>query len=302
MINSEAFYLTGAAAAGVGSAFLTTATGAASTAGAGSFLAYANSYFGVSFLVSVDWVSYFLGSSYFCLSSVTVKSNAEASISSFLFDLSAAFYSVPALSDSGFLSSFALPTSTFLSSFGVSIFGLSSFGNSSAAFSNGDYSDLDYDKSCGFSVDYALISKLSFFWYAILPLLSKALKFFSSYSPGFGLSFLSSSGDSVDSFLSSAGASVVDFLSSAGASVDAFLSSVVASVFVFLSSGGASTAGFLSSDAAYVESFDSDCGLDVSSLLSSDFSSGFGSVATSSSPPSISINFPLISYFDFYFD
>jgi hypothetical protein len=66
----------------------------------------------------------------------------------------------------------------------------------------------------------------------------------------------------------------------------------------FLSSAGASV--FLSSvAAASVVSFES--GYGVSSFLSSVFSSGFASAVTSSSPPSISINLPFISYLVFCF-
>jgi hypothetical protein len=85
LIKSELLDLAGAATAAAGatsstlaSAFGASATGA-SAAGVGSAFASANSYFGASV---------FLLSSTFDLSSVTVKSNAEASNSSFLLDLS----------------------------------------------------------------------------------------------------------------------------------------------------------------------------------------------------------------------
>jgi len=83
---------------------------------------------------------------------LTVKSKAEASISSFLEDLSKA----------DFLSSFA-DTSAFLTSFAVSVFGSSVYVASSEAFSSGDASVLVSDKSVLFSYDDPLVSTLSFF-------------------------------------------------------------------------------------------------------------------------------------------
>ena len=95
LIISDALGLAGTAAAATG-AILTSAFGASTTS--------ASAYFGASVVVSV-----------FFLSSVTVKSNADESISSFL---------------DSFFSGVAAAASGFASSVGVS----------SAAFSSGDFS------------------------------------------------------------------------------------------------------------------------------------------------------------------
>jgi len=127
LIKSEALDFTGAAATtGAGafiliSAFGASTTGAVSTAAAGSALASTKAYGAADFL-----------SSAFYLSSVTVKSNAEASISSFLPALSEVFDSA-----SVFLV-YLSTASAFLFSLTVSGVGVYKVPLSSAAFSNGD--------------------------------------------------------------------------------------------------------------------------------------------------------------------
>lgn len=129
LIKSEALDFTGAAATTRAGAFIlisafgASTTGAVSTAAAGSALASTKAYGAADFL-----------SSAFYLSSVTVKSNAEASISSFLPDLSvfdsASVFLVSLSTASAFLFSLTVT--------GVGVYKTSPL--SSDAFSNGDLS------------------------------------------------------------------------------------------------------------------------------------------------------------------
>jgi hypothetical protein len=95
LIKSDVFDFAGAAAA-AGAGAVTGAASAfgASTTGAGSGFASARDYFGASGFFSSAELSDFLASSGFDLSSVTVKSKADASISSFFAYFSLDFYSV----------------------------------------------------------------------------------------------------------------------------------------------------------------------------------------------------------------
>jgi hypothetical protein len=129
LIKSEALDFTGAATTGAGafilvSAFGASTTGAVSTDVAGSALASTKAYGAADFLES----------SAFYLSSVTVKSNAEASISSFLPALSEVFDSAPV-----FLSSLATVSATL---FSLTVSGVGVYNSvdplSWEAFSNGD--------------------------------------------------------------------------------------------------------------------------------------------------------------------
>lgn len=163
-------------------------------------------------MTSAVGVSVFFASSDFCTSLVTVKSNAEESISSFLDDLSEDFYSVTSLSYSGFLSSLVTPSTLFScfvgSSFGDStLAGSTTFGASTFVITSSFVDSSVADFSSGdVSVFVSVFVSSAYFSYVASYFLSAATSTFLS-------SFVSSA------FLSStrAGVSDLTWSSAAGA-------------------------------------------------------------------------------------